>query len=151
MSRIELMSVTTTSQIYLALSHWEPQAEEWKTIYTQSRQLSSHLQHKLTRLVFRRIWVQIPAESQIFYIIYQSCGPTSLFVSAYCPLVTPNLWKIEVVRALSLVHSVSTIQLPLQSQQVIRTLLVVFEVLVLSRLRKKPLDSSVLKCVHLIV
>ena len=56
-------SVTTTSQIYLALSHWEPWGEEWKTSYTQSRQLSSHLQHKLTRLVFRRIWVQIPAES----------------------------------------------------------------------------------------
>ena len=29
-------SVTTTSQIYLALSHWEPWEEEWKTSYTQS-------------------------------------------------------------------------------------------------------------------
>ena len=120
-------------------------------LHIQSGQLSSHLQHKLTRLVFRRIWVQIPAESKIFYIIQQSCGPTSLFMSTYCPIVTPNFWKIEVVRAVSLVHSVSKIQLPLQLQQVIRTLLVLFEVLVLSRLRKKPLDSSVLKCAHLIV
>ena len=55
-------------------------------------------------------------------------------MSAYCPIVTPNFWKIEVVRALCLVHSVSTIQLPLQLQQVIRTLLFVFEVLVLSTL-----------------
>ena len=72
-------------------------------------------------------------------------------MSAYCPIVTPNLWKIEVVRALSLVHSVSTIQLPLQLQQVIRILLVVYEVLALSRLRKKTLGSSVLKCAHLII
>ena len=105
-------SVTTTSQIYLALSHWEPWAEEWKTSYTQSRQLSSHVQHKLTRLVLKRIWVQIPAKP---YIFCQSCSPTSLFISAYCPIVTPSLWKKK-LKVHWVWFSVSTIQLPLQLQ-----------------------------------
>ena len=54
-------------------------------------------------------------------------------MSAYCPIVTPSLWKAEVASTLRLAHSISTNQLPLQSQQVIRTVEVIIEVLVLSR------------------